>query len=54
MYTWAPSIHSSLAALASAPIELCILAVFNFTHQVYIAHLGHLQVPEQSYVYSQV
>ena len=51
MYTWAPSIHSSLGALASAPSELCILALFNFTHQVYIALFGHLQVPEQSYVY---
>ena len=51
MYTWSPSIHSSLGALASASIELCILGLFNFTHQVYIALFRHLQVPEQSYVY---
>ena len=51
MYTWTPSIHSLIGALASAPIELCILGLFNFIHQVYIALFRHLQVPDQSYVY---
>ena len=59
--------HSSIGALASAPIKLCILgvqvyiafsyliiylveAMYTWT-QVYLAWLGHLQVPQLSYVY---